>query len=415
MRDISTLETNEHQEAADEEHTTCCIVGAGPAGALLALLLARKGVAVTLLEAHLDFEREFRGDTFSPASMLVMDEIGMVEKILHIPHSKIETFATRTPAGSVTIADFRRLKVKYPYIALLPQARVIASIVEEAQRYSNFRLVMGARAEALLQEQGVVKGVRYRTANGWHTLQADLTVGADGRFSRMRKLSALKAITFAVNMDVLWFRLSLKEGDPQTTFSAMGPGQMVVFMNRADHWQIGYTIHKNGYKALRAAGLEHLRNELARLAPEFADRVDELQDWKQISVLSVEADRLKRWHRPGLLLLGDAAHVMSPVAGVGINCAILDAVAAANLLAEKLKSGSVQEKDLAAVQRRRQLTTVITQRFQHLSMHRLFAHALDASKPPRMPFYARLIVSIPFVRDLPLYLIAIGLHMEHVK
>lgn len=402
-------------ETVQKERTTCCIVGAGPCGAMLALLLARKGVDVTLLEAHLDFDREFRGDTFNPAALMIMDEVGILDRLLKLPHSTIRTFVSRTASGPVMIANFSKLKVKHPYLARFRQSWFLEIVVDEAKRYPNCRVVMGARAEELLEEQGKVVGVRYRAQDGFHELRADLTVGADGRFSRMRKLTGFKPITASIEVDVLWFRLSWKEGDSKDSFSAMGKRLMIAFQNRIDHWQIGYVIHKGGYKELRAAGLDQLRQSLATAAPELADRVDELQDWKQVSVLSVEADRLPRWHRPGLLLIGDAAHVMSPVTGAGINCAIQDAVVTANKLAEKLKAGTVKEKDLAAIQKHRQMPTIVIQRFQDQMMKNLFLRALNAPKPPRMSLLARFVFGMPFLRDIPSYLIGVGPRTAHVK
>src|SRR5579883_2246812 len=339
------------------EETTCCIVGAGPAGTILALLLARKGVNVTLLEEHMDFDRDFRGDTIHPSVMQILDEIGLADRLLEIEHTRADVIPLQTADGTYTFADFRRLKTRFNYVLLIPQARFLEFITNEAKRYPNFKLIMGARAEKLIEEDGYVHGVQYRGQDGWHSLRAVLTVGADGRFSRIRKLAGFEPVAAAQSMDVLWFRLPRKEGDEKGAMGRLGKGHILVILNRTDSWQIGYIIPKGGYQKLRSAGMDALHRELAALLPDWADRLDTLREWKQISVLSVESSRLKRWYRPGLLLIGDAAHVMSPIGGVGINYAIQDAVVAANILGPSLKARKLRLSDLAKVQREREWPT----------------------------------------------------------
>ncbi len=363
------------------EQTTCCVVGAGPAGAILSFMLARKGIPVMLLESHLDFDRDFRGDTLHPSILEAMDELGLADRLLQLPHTELSLIA---PPGGGPRLDLHELKTKFPYVAMMPQTRFLTFLTSEAQRFSSFRLVMGARVEELIEEDGQVRGVRYHGHDGWHEVRALLTVGTDGRFSRLRKLAGFKPIASSPSMDLLWLRLSRKPDDPHGLMARFGGGRAVLFLEREDHWQIGYIIGKGTYNGVRAAGLEALRQGIAESAPDFADRMAELQDWKQVSMLSVEANRLPRWYRPGLLLLGDAAHVMSPAGGNGINYAIMDAIAAANILTAPLQAGQVSVADL------------------------LLKAALD-------PKGSLSFLGWPLVRKLVPLLFAFGIRPEHVQ
>ncbi|MBV9020237.1 MAG: FAD-dependent oxidoreductase [Ktedonobacteraceae bacterium] len=408
------IATQKH-EIKQVEQTTCCIVGGGPGGAMLALLLARKGVAVTLLEAHMDFEREFRGDSIHPSVLNILDELGLVDRLLQLQHTEVRKFRFQTVGGEMTLANIDELKLKYPFIALLPQSKFLEFVTTEAKSYPGFHLVMGAQVDELIEENGKVCGVRYRGADGWYEVRAILTVGADGRFSRLRRLAGFEPVASSVPMDVLWFRLPQHLSDGQESGGHIGNGHIAIMLNRFEYWQIGYVIPKGGYQEIRAAGLPALRQTIAELLPLMADRVDYLQEWKQISVLSVESNRLLQWYRPGLLLIGDAAHTMSPVAGVGINYAIQDAVVAANILGDKLKHGSVQLKDLARVQRQRELPTRIIQAFQSFLQNTILTNALSSDKLLTIPPLVRLMLSTPVIRTVPARLMALGPWPAHVK
>ena len=410
--------TSEHNDASghaleirDVQQTTCIVVGAGPAGAVLSYMLARKGIDVMLLESHLDFDRDFRGDTLHPSILEVMDELGLADRLLQLPHTKLSLVAPPAATGPRLQFDLHDLKTKFPYVAFMPQTRFLAFMTSEAQRFSSFHLVMGARVEELLEEEGQVRGVRYRALDGWHEVRALLTVGTDGRFSRMRRLAGFEPIASSPPMDVLWLRLSRKSDEPHGLMGRIGGGRALICLEREDHWQIGYIIGKGTYQQVHAAGLEALRQGIAETAPEFADRVAELQDWKQVSMLSVEANRLKRWYRPGLLLLGDAAHVMSPAGGNGINYAIMDAVAAANILTAPLQAGRVTVADLARVQRRREWPTRIIQTIVNAMQDSLLKAALDPNGSFTLPAF----LGWPPVRKLPPLIFGFGIRPEHVQ
>ncbi|MFN6567470.1 FAD-dependent oxidoreductase [Dendronalium sp. ChiSLP03b] len=402
---------NAAHDIVDVQTTDCCIVGGGPAGAVLALLLARQGISVMLLEAHKDFDRDFRGDTIHPSVMEIMEELGLSDRLLQLPHTKMHRIRVQTPQDTVTLADFSHLKTRYPYITMLPQVKFLQFITQEAQKYPHFRLVMGANVQELIAENGVIEGVRYRGGGGWHEIRAIITVGADGRHSRLRQLGNFESIDTSPPMDILWFRLPRNPEDAEGGMGRFGQGHIVAMLDRGDEWQLAYVIPKGGYQKLRAAGLEELKKSVVEVIPELSNRIQNLHDWSQVAFLSVESSRVKRWYHPGLLLIGDAAHVMSPVGGVGINYAIQDAVVAANVLTKPLKNRHVDVSDLAKVQRQRELPTRIIQAFQAFIQKQVFAPILNSNRTLQLPVFLKL----PILRDLPARLIGLGVFPVHVK
>jgi 2-polyprenyl-6-methoxyphenol hydroxylase-like FAD-dependent oxidoreductase len=403
------------EKAEEPGRTTCCVIGCGPAGAMLGLMLAREGVEVLVLEKHADFLRDFRGDTIHPSTMEIMDELGLAEGLLDLEHTKAPRIEARLPGGTVTVADFRRLKTRYPYITFMPQWDFLDYVTREAKRYPTFRLEMNAEAKALILEDGIVRGVRYETPEGPHEARTLLTVAADGRSSPFREQAGLKLVRTSPPIDVLWFRLSRRDGDPEDTFGYAGGGRFMAVINRGEYWQIAYAIRKGEYQSVREAGLEAFRRSVGETIPDLADRTGELQDWDGVKLLSVQADRLRRWHRPGLMCIGDAAHAMSPVGGVGINLAIADAVAAANTLAGPVGEGRVRSRDLMAVQLRRELPTRAIQAFQSFVQRRVISSLLGPDGAPSLPAPARALLRLRPVRDLPARIIAFGIWPEHVK
>lgn len=356
----------ESRQTRSTEYTDCCIVGAGPAGAILALLLAREGVHVTLLEAMLDFDRDFRGDTLMPSTLELIDQLGLMGQVEKLPHARVPEMRINTEHGSQPYIDLGHVKTPFPYVMNVAQSVFLGLMTAEAASYPNFRLVMGARVRELIDEDGIVRGVTYDSAEGPRAVRAQLTIGADGRFSRVRQLAGFQLERNDEPLDMLWFRIRSAGTNTAARpglYTRNGLGYLVI-VPRDGQWQIGYALPKGRYKQLQADGLPALRQAVATLVPWLGDDVDDLRTWKQTSLLSIESGQVRRWHRPGLLLIGDAAHVMSPVGGVGINCAIQDAVEAANTLSSKLRVGRVSEADLRAVQRRRQWAVSLTQACQ---------------------------------------------------
>ncbi len=403
----------ETHPVADVQQTTCCIVGGGPAGVVLSYLLARKGIKVTLLELHADFDRDFRGDTIHPSTLEIMDQLGLAERLHKLRHTKLRSITLQVGDDEGVVIDLSFLKTKYPYIMMLPQVHFLEFMTEEAKLFPNFQIVMGASVQELIHENGAVRGVRYkeREDGEWHEVRATLTVGADGRSSRLRKLAEMELVKTSPPMDVLWFRLPRKDGDPEGIAGRIRNGHILVMLDRMEEWQTAFVILKGSYHALREAGLEQLKRLIVETDPTLADRVDSLKEWKQVAMLSVESSRVRQWYQPGLLLIGDAAHVMTPVGGVGINYAIQDAVVAANVLNKPLKSESLRTSDLAKVQRKRKWPTRFIQAFQAVIQKRILANALDTSKPFKLPFFMRL----PLLRRIPARLMAFGLWPVRVE
>ena len=398
------------------DSTRCCIIGGGPAGVILALLLARRGVSTSLLEAHGDFDRAFRGDTVHPSTLEMLHDLGLAEPLLARDHGKLHRMTLHSGKTAVVLADFTRLRSRFPFVAMIPQVEFLNFIVGEAKRYACFDLRMKARVNDLIIEDDDVRGVRYRDGESEHELRASLTVAADGRGSRLRTLAGFQPQSNAVAMDVMWLVLPRRANEPAIDMTGfrIGRGRLVAVLARADQWQLGYVILKGDHHSIREAGLDALRSEVAALVPELADRMDTIRDWEDVHFLSVASSRIPTWHRTGLLAIGDAAHVMSPIGGVGINYAIQDAVATANLLAEPLLTGNLTDQHLAAVQRRREFPTRFIQGFQGVVQRQLVARALE-DKPFRVPLPARILLSLPLLRNLPARLIGWGIRPERVR
>jgi 2-polyprenyl-6-methoxyphenol hydroxylase-like FAD-dependent oxidoreductase len=390
--------------------TTCCIVGAGPAGAMLALLLARKNVSVVLLESQGDFDRDFRGDSMHPAIMEVLDQIGLADELLSLPHSRIRSASL--PTTQSLSLSFEELQGKFRFMTLMPQQSFLEFLTDRARRYPNFSLVMNATVRELIVVGGKARGVRYDSGEGMREVKADLTVGADGRTSTVRRQAGLQAVTYGSAIDVLWLRLSRKPTDPEGIISGAGRGLLMLAADRGDQWQVGVMIPKGGFREIRAAGVGSLRTVLTEILPGLADRASELDDWRQVAMLSVRADRLRKWYLPGLLMIGDAAHVMSPVAGNGINYAVADAVAAVNILAAPLAEGSLTPEHLRAVQRRRDWPTRVTQFSVARAQNRLLA-AFSGSRT-RPPILVRLAFSVPWLRRQAIRWAAYGIRPERL-
>jgi 2-polyprenyl-6-methoxyphenol hydroxylase-like FAD-dependent oxidoreductase len=393
----------------------CCIAGGGPAGMMLGLLLARAGISVLVLEKHADFLRDFRGDTLHPSTLQIMHELDVLERFLQLPHQKVSRINARFGDLEFTVADFSHLPTRCRYVAFMPQWDFLNFLAQEGSRYPGFHLRMSAEVTELIEHEGVVVGLRADTPAGPLEVRASLVVGADGRHSIVRTRAGLAVEEFGAPMDVLWFRLSRRSDDPADPMGRFDAGRIFIMLNRGGYWQCGFVIAKGSLNEVRTQGLQAFRDSVAKLAPFAADRVHELQDWDALKLLTVQVDRLRQWYKPGLLCIGDAAHAMSPVGGVGINLAIQDAVASANLLAHPLRDGRTTEADLAKVQARRLWPTELTQRVQLLVQNRVISRVLDSSVPLRPPVAVRLIARFPILRRIPARMIGLGVRPEHVR
>jgi len=392
--------------------TTCAIVGGGPAGMVLGLLLARQGVRVTVLEKHADFLRDFRGDTVHPSTLELLDELGLGERFASLPHTRVERLAFPLPGGEVTAVDFRRLRTRHRYVAMVPQWDLLNLLAEAAGEEPCFTLRMSTEVTGLLWEDGRVAGVRYRDREGPGELRAELTVACDGRWSAVRRAAGLRPREFPVPLDVWWFRLPPLEGVSGALVPRVRDGKVFGLIPREGYVQVAHLIPKGADARLRARGLEAFRRDVAAAVPEAAGVVDTVRGWDEVHVLDVRLNRLRRWHLPGLLCIGDAAHAMSPAGGVGINLAVQDAVAAARLLAGPLLRGRVTERDLAAVRRRRLLPTVVTQLMQRV-LHRLVFRSLLAGRLPRVALVAAPLLRLaPGLSVVPARMIGVGVRPE---
>jgi 2-polyprenyl-6-methoxyphenol hydroxylase-like FAD-dependent oxidoreductase len=394
--------------------TRCCIVGGGPAGMMLGFLLARAGVEVIVLEKHSDFFRDFRGDTIHPSTLEVMHELGLLEEFLRQPHQEVRQIRAYFSERVITLADFTHLPTRCQFVALMPQWDFLNFLAKHARAYPQFGLRMEAEVVGLLMENGRVTGVRGRTPSGALEVRASLVVGADGRSSTVREQAGLEVVDLGAPIDVLWFRLAKRPGDPAQAFGFVGAGQFMVLIDRDDYWQCAYLIRKGGFDEKQRQGLSKFHAEIARCTPFLGDRVTELQDWHDVRLLNVKVDRLRDWAREGLLCIGDSAHAMSPVGGVGINLAIQDAVAAARLLARKLHANYVHLEDLRAVQARRERPARLTQRVQIFLHEHFLTPIVQAKEPITIPWPMRLVEQFPALRRIPARMIGLGFRPEHV-
>jgi 2-polyprenyl-6-methoxyphenol hydroxylase-like FAD-dependent oxidoreductase len=393
----------------------CCVVGGGPAGMMLSLLVARAGIDVVVLEKHADFLRDFRGDTVHPSTLQLMHELGLLDRFLARPHQELRTLSADIGGEVLRLVDFTHLPTRCKFVALMPQWDFLDFLSGEAKRLPSFQVLMSTEGTGLLREAGHIVGVTAQSPDGPLEIRADLVVATDGRHSTMRDASGLRVIEHGSPMDVLWLRLSRRDDDPAQTLGHVRAGRMLVTLDRGDYWQCAFVIAKGGFDVVRSAGLENFRAEIVRLAPHFADRVTEIADWDQVKLLTVAVNRLAQWNLPGLLLIGDAAHAMSPIGGVGINLAIQDAVAAANILVPRLRTGGVTQTDLHAVQQRRELPTKLTQAMQTAIQNRVISNVLRATATPRAPMFVRMLDRISALRRIPARVLGMGFRPEHVR
>ncbi|MBN8965476.1 MAG: FAD-dependent oxidoreductase [Rhizobiales bacterium] len=393
--------------------TQCCIVGGGPAGMMLGFLLARAGVDVTVLEKHADFLRDFRGDTIHPSTLELMHELGLLDAFLKLPHSTAPTLSGRYGHLELTIADFRHLPTRCKYIAMMPQWDFLNFLAEHGRRYSGFHLLMKAEMTGLIEQGSRVRGIRASTPDGELEIKAPLVVGCDGRHSTVREKAGLAVETLGAPMDVLWFRISRASDDPEETMGLFLPGRILVMIERGTYWQCAYVIPKGSIEDVRRQGIESFRMAVERVVPFLKGRMREIEDWDQVKLLTVAVDRLTRWYRPGLLCIGDAAHAMSPIGGVGINLAVQDAVATANILAEPLRAGSVDDALLQRVQDRRVFPARVTQRVQVFLQNNVI-RAVLAQSELKPPLLLRLMQQFPILRRIPARVLGLGVRPEHI-
>jgi 2-polyprenyl-6-methoxyphenol hydroxylase-like FAD-dependent oxidoreductase len=394
--------------------TRCCIAGGGPAGMMLGFLLARAGIDVVVLEKHADFFRDFRGDTVHPSTLELIYELGLLDEFLKLPHQKIEKLSAQVGAERVVMSDFTHLPTHCKYIAMMPQWDFLNFLAKHGKRYKTFDLRMRAAATDLIEEGGRIVGVRANTPDGMLAIRADLVVGADGRHSTVRERAGFKSEDYGSPMDVLWFRVSRRDTDETDAFGHVEAGMMMIMLDRGDYWQCAYVIPKGGIERVKANGLDAFRKQVVWMSPFLADRIGELKNWDDVKLLSVTVDGLRKWWRPGLICIGDSAHAMSPIGGVGINIAVQDAVAAANRLAAPLKAGTVTDHDLAAIEQRRTLPVRFTQWLQLTIQKQVISRVLESERRPQPPLLLKLLGIFPVLRRVPARLIGVGIRPERV-
>ena len=393
----------------------CCIVGGGPAGMMLGYLLGRAGIDVVVLEKHADFFRDFRGDTVHPSTLQVMDELGLIDDFLKLPHQRLQKMDGLFGGTPVRIADLRRLHTKYPFIAFMPQWDFLNFLREAGKRFASLKVMMNTEAVDLIRRGETIAGVRASTPDGVIDIEADLTVACDGRHSTVRERAGLEVDEIGAPMDVLWFRVGRKADETENLFARVEPGKMMVTFDRGDYWQCAYVIAKGRYEAVKARGLQALLDDVVHMAPILRSGVADVKSFDDVKLLTVAINRLARWTRPGLLCIGDAAHAMSPVGGVGVNLAVQDAVATANLLADKLRHGCPSENELDAVRRRREFAVKMTQAMQMVVQNNIISGALQGgNRPLKVPLVVRLITALPWLQGIPARLLALGVRPEHV-
>ena len=397
-----------------EIKTACCIAGGGPAGMMLGFLLARAGVPVVVLEKHRDFLRDFRGDTVHPSTLEMMHEFGLLNEFLELPHSTVRKMSLQIGDDHLVIGHFEHLPVHCKFIALMPQWDFLNFLADHARRYPRFDLRMQTEATDLILDDGRVVGIRAKTPDGEIEIRADLSVGCDGRHSTLRERAGFSVEKMGSPMDVMWFRISRNPDDPAEVVAHVESGRMLVMLNRNDYWQCAYVIAKGTADEVKHAGLDEFRNRVAEISPFLRNRLREIDSWDKVKLLTVEVDRLRRWYRAGLVCIGDAAHAMSPIGGVGINLAVQDAVAAANILAEPLRRGTVTINTLKQIQQRREFPTRVTQRLQIIMQNNIIQPALaNQGKRPRAPLFLKM-MQWPLLRRIPGRLLALGVRPEHV-
>jgi len=401
---------------ANNLNARVCVSGGGPAGLMLGFLLAKAGIDVIVLEKHRDFLRDFRGDTIHPSTMTTLEELGLLDEFLKLPHEKVSRMTGEFGLERIKMADFSKLNVAAPYIAMIPQWDFLNFLAAHGRAYPNFRLLMNTEATDVIHEGGRIAGVKAIGPEGPFDIHADLVVAADGRWSILREAAGLKVTDKGAPIDVLWFRLSRHADDSDSVQARFDTGRVSIALNRGDYWQCAFVIAKGANEKIREAGLDTFRATLANFLPFAHGRTDEIQSWDQVKLLSVQVNRLETWWRPGFLCIGDAAHAMSPVGGVGINLAIQDAVAAANILASPLReAGTVPDGSLEEVQNRRLFPARVTQRLQILVQSNILAKALNSNSEMHVPVILKILLSIPGVRDMPARLLGLGVRPEHIS